>query len=211
MISIIIRTKNECNDLKHCLSILKHQTIKNEIIVIDSNSEDKTVEIANNFDAKIIQCIPFSYGKAINIGIAKAQYENICILSAHCFPLTNDFLAILLSHFIDNGIAGVYGRQIPSRHSNLLDDRNLPIIYRDLRKDMIDDSFFNNAASLIKKSIWKDIRFEEDRSMEDIIWANEIRKRGLKIIYEPRAVVEHLHREKIEDTLKRYSLEKLAF
>ena len=209
MISVIIRTKNEYNDLKHCLAILKLQTIENEIIIIDSNSKDKTEETAKDFDVKIVQCNPFDYGKAINIGIAEAQYENICILSAHCFPLTNDFLAIMLSHFVDNNIAGVYARQIPSCNSNLLDSRNLPFIYRNLQKSIVDDSFFNNAASLIRKSIWKDIPFEEGKSMEDIRWAEEIKKRGFKIIYEPRAIVEHLHRENIEDTLKRYSSEKL--
>ena len=210
MISVIVRTKNECDDLKHCLSILRFQTIENEVIVVDSNSEDRTKEIVKEFDANIIQCNLFDYAKAINIGIEEAQYENICILSSHCFPLTNDFLAIMLSHFVDDDVAGVYARQIPSYNSNLLDSRNLPFIYRNLQTSIVDDSFFNNAASLIKKSIWDDIPFEEGKNMEDIRWADEIRKHGYKIIYEPRAIVEHLHRENVKDTLKRYSLEKVV-
>ena len=44
-VSIIIRTKNEERWILKCLEQIKKQTFKNyEIIIVDNNSTDKTVE-----------------------------------------------------------------------------------------------------------------------------------------------------------------------
>ena len=52
--SIIIRTKNEDRWILKCINKLKEQTYKNfEIIIIDNNSNDRTVEIAKKFKIKV--------------------------------------------------------------------------------------------------------------------------------------------------------------
>lgn len=55
-ISVVIPTFNEEKYLPHCLTSLKKQTFPDfEIIVVDNNSSDQTVEIAKSFGAKIIK------------------------------------------------------------------------------------------------------------------------------------------------------------
>jgi len=51
-LSVIIPTFNEEHYIEHCLYSVQ---FADEIIVVDSFSADKTVEIANTFDCKVIQ------------------------------------------------------------------------------------------------------------------------------------------------------------
>ena len=208
MISIIIRTLNESEHLKKTLEILSYQSIDNEVIVVDSNSKDDTAKIAMDYNASVIHCIPFTYGRGLNIGVKKAKYNYICSLSAHCYPTTDNFLMKLLNDFDDDRIAGVYARQLPVEESNILDKRNLSIIFRSEKLSQKTDSFFNNAASMFRKDIWEKIKFREDvNAWEDIIWANSVQNAGYEIVYDPNAIVYHYHNEPIERTLKRYEKE----
>jgi glycosyltransferase involved in cell wall biosynthesis len=53
-ISVIITTKNEEKNIENCLRSVRDQTFKNvELIVVDNFSEDKTVEIAKKYGAKV--------------------------------------------------------------------------------------------------------------------------------------------------------------
>jgi cellulose synthase/poly-beta-1,6-N-acetylglucosamine synthase-like glycosyltransferase len=126
----------------------------------------------------------------------------------HCYPTTDNFLMKLLNDFDDDRIAGVYARQLPVEESNILDKRNLNIIFRSEKLSQKTDSFFNNAASMFRKEIWEKIKFREDvTAWEDIIWANSVQNAGYEIVYDPNAIVYHYHNEPIERTLKRYEKE----
>ncbi len=111
--SIIIRTKNEEKWLGKVLEKLSEQTYKDfEIIIIDSGSTDKTLEIAKKFNTKIFQIKPedFSYPYAINYGCERAQATKyFVILSAHSIPISKTWLADGVSDFINDKVLGVYG------------------------------------------------------------------------------------------------------
>ena len=48
--SILIRTKNEEQWIPHCLEAVLSQTdVKTEVVVLDNNSTDRTIEIVKNF------------------------------------------------------------------------------------------------------------------------------------------------------------------
>lgn len=74
LISIIIPTLNSQKTLGRCLNSIKNQTYQNyEIIIVDGGSEDKTVEIAKKFDAKIINTNIKNMSKQTNIGISNSN------------------------------------------------------------------------------------------------------------------------------------------
>ena len=196
-ISIIIRTKNEERWILKCLEQIKKQTFKEyEIILVDNNSSDKTVEKASLAGVKKIYLISnFLPGKALNLGIKKSLGDYIVCLSAHCVPTNKNWLKNLIKNFeLENNVAGVYGRQEPMEFSTDSDKRDLFLVFGLDKKIQIKDSFFHNANSMIKKSIWKKIKFDERISnIEDRLWGEKVIQSGHKIIYEPSASVFHHH------------------
>ena len=74
-VSVIIPTVNEEFYIERCLSALFAQDYDKpfEIIVVDGYSEDKTKEIANGYDAKIIESFVRNQGYQSNLG---AYYSN---------------------------------------------------------------------------------------------------------------------------------------
>ncbi len=63
-ISIVILAKNEEKNIRECLSKVFEQRISfsYEVIVIDSGSKDKTVEIASTFPIRLIKIKPEEFG-----------------------------------------------------------------------------------------------------------------------------------------------------
>jgi len=206
MISVVIRTRNEVGNLVVCLKKLAEQNEEHEVIVVDSYSDDDTERICQEQGCRVVQCKRFTYGRALNQGIEAAEGDKICILSGHCFPKDKNFLRYLKKPFsFQDNIVGVYAKQSPHRNTNLLEYRNFLYIYRNEKIIQDNCPFFNNAASMIKKDIWKEIKFDEEvKAQEDMIWAREILRRGYRIVYEPRAEVVHLHEDSIENTVRRY-------
>lgn len=72
MISIIVLTKNEEDRITACLESVKWAE---EIIIVDSGSEDKTLEIAKRYTNKIIISKDDNFALKRNKGIERAQGE----------------------------------------------------------------------------------------------------------------------------------------
>ena len=88
----------------------------------------------------------------------------------------------------------MYGRQEPLSFTSDADKRDLDIVFGSDKIVQTKGSFFHNANSAIRKSIWKKINFDNKISnIEDRIWAEKIIKKGFKIIYEPDSSVYHYH------------------
>ena len=196
-ISIVIRCKNEEKWLSSCLSACTLQSWHDiEIILVDNDSTDNSLEIANYYNATILN-IPsknFNFSRALNIGIQASRGEYVAILSAHCIPQTDQWLSVMASHFTNSDIAAVYGRQEPLPDTKASDKRDLWITFGLDRRIQTKDYFFHNANSMIRKSVWNQLHFNEEiHGVEDQDWARKIQKLGHQIVYEPLASVYHHH------------------
>lgn len=196
LVSIIIRTRNEERWITQCLEGVFAQGYRNfEVIVIDNESADKTIEKARRFAVgKIATCREYRPGKALNMGIGAAKGEYIVSLSGHCIPVNNKWLGNLIKNFDDQKVAGVYGRQEALDFTSDYDKRDLALVFGLDRKVQVKDSFFHNANSMIRRSVWEKEPFDENlTNIEDRVWAERILRMGYSIIYEPEASVYHYH------------------
>ncbi len=196
LVSIIIRTKDEERWITQCLSSVFEQEYKDfEVILVDNESQDKTLEKAKQFKlAKVVKCSEYLPGKALNIGIREAKGELIACLSGHCIPVNGRWLGSLVGDFDDDKVAGVYGRQEPMSFTPDMDKRDLALVFGLDRRVQVKDSFFHNANSMIRRDIWQKTSFDESvTNIEDRVWAQKVMQAGYHIIYEPDASVYHYH------------------
>ena len=196
-ISIIIRTYNEERWIAHCLGSIFSQDFDNfEVIIVDNNSSDHTVEVAKRYPVKtVVNIDKFIPGKAINDGIRASTGKYIVCISAHCIPKNKQWLRNLHDNFKNNQkLAGVYGRQLPLSYTSDADKRDLLITFGRDRKVQVKDYFFHNANSMLPREIWDQFPFDENvTNIEDRIWGKEVIEAGYQIVYDPDAPVYHYH------------------
>lgn len=196
-ISIIIRSKNEEKWIGHCLESVFSQNHNDfEVILVDNNSTDNTVDVASRFPvSQVLKVDHFLPGLAINNGIRVCSGEYIACLSAHCVPKRDDWLSKLSENLDGNeNVAGVYGRQLPVSFTDAVDKRDLLIAFGEDKRVQIKDYFFHNANSMLKRHIWDQFPFDEKvTNIEDRVWGKQVIENGYNLIYEPEASVFHHH------------------
>lgn len=105
MLSVVIPTFNEDKFLPNLLTDLCKQTYEDfEIIVADSYSEDRTKDIARNFDCKVVDCERMGPARGRNRGAKKAQGEYFLFLDAD--------VRIENEHFLENLMKKIEGNRI---------------------------------------------------------------------------------------------------
>ena len=195
--SIIIRTKNEERWISSCLTAVFDQTYKNiEVIIVDNESTDSTIAKTKKFDnIKYVNISKYLPGDSLNKGIEASSGDYIVCLSGHCLPVNKYWLEHLVTTLEENeNYAGVYGRQEPMSFSTPSDKRDLLLVFGLDRKIQNYDSFFHNANSILRRSLWDKMPFDNQvTNIEDRIWGQEMLNLGFKLVYEPSASVYHYH------------------
>ena len=95
-ISIIIPTINESNNLPLLLSDLSIIHKEGEILIVDGGSEDKTIDIANIYGAKVHKSKERNRGLQLDIGAKNSKGEWLIFLHADT-RLTHDLFTRLRS------------------------------------------------------------------------------------------------------------------
>jgi len=89
-ISIIIPTLNEANNLPLLLSDLLTTYREGEIIIVDCGSEDRTIDVANIYGAKVYRSKEKNRGLQLDIGAKNSKGEWLIFLHADT-RLTHDW------------------------------------------------------------------------------------------------------------------------
>lgn len=184
LISIIIRNRNEAEYLKFVLeSIKQQQMVDTETIVVDNESEDESVAIAQEYKCRVLN-LPkkkFTYGRALNMGIESSKGEICVLLSAHSMLVGPFALYACVETFKDPSIAAARflhsGKRFDVKRwiepETLADASDIDTI--------ISKGPLANGCA-IRKKVWEVIPFNEAlAAAEEKIWALEVLRKGHRI------------------------------
>jgi len=195
-ISVVIRTKNEGAFLERVLIALLEQDYHGglEIVIVDSGSTDRTVDIAKRYNTRLIEIKSeeFTFGRALNIGCAAARGEFLVSLSGHAIPVDKSYLKNLIAPYNDPEVMATFGRDVPLPGCCPSQARDIEEWFPNKWLDR--GHFFSNANASLCRKAWEWLPFDETLTgAEDALWAKKILVAGYKIIYVPTATAYHSH------------------
>jgi rhamnosyltransferase len=229
--TVIIPTFNGEAFLREVLTAIAEQktSFTYEVLIIDSGSSDKTIEILNDFELRLIQ-IPnteFNHGDTRNLAAKEAHGEFLVYLTQDATPANAQWLQNIVDgfDFADN-VANVLAKQIPRPDC-------CPTIKRDIEETFkkigsgtdiatayaIEDGkegwdyyqehkhtmrFNSDSCAAYRKSALEKVPFQKIDYAEDQVIGEDLLEAGYSRVYYPDAAVIHSHSYPVKDFLKRY-------
>ena len=217
-VSVIIPTHNGGKYLGRLFKTLKEQSVRPEqILVVDSSSNDDTTSLCKAFGIDIIhvEAKSFDHGGTRNLAVSRAIGDIMVFMTQDALFRDAGGLENLIKPLEDPKVAASYGRQVPKGNANpyekFVRSFNYPpagIIkgIEDLPRLGVKTFFFSNACSAVKKSAFKEVDGFPERVImnEDMYLAAKLVQKGYKIAYQANAVVYHSHNYSIGTQFKRY-------
>ncbi len=186
-----------------------------EVRIVDSGSSASELELMRRYPVELteISAEEFNHGRTRNLLASQAQGEALVFLTQDAEPDGPDWLATLVAPLDDLAVAGVYSRQVARADASLpmrffLEEIYPPAAAR-RRTDApmsIDDMFFSNVGSAIRREVWRRLPFPEVVMSEDQYWAAAALRAGYELVYEPAARVRHSHNYTLGSLFRRNAL-----
>ena len=207
--SVIIRNKNEERWIGHAVQSALEFLDKPEIIVVDNLSNDESIDIVRSFrhdpalelnpqkytSVNIVKLEDYTPGKAINLGVQNAKFDNILVLSAHCVISSGDFGNKFEQQLNQYGC--IMGRQTPIYRGRKITPRYLWSHFgeencENMFSNLEQRYFLHNGFCFYKRKVLIDHPIDEEISgKEDRIWASQYIAKGNKYLYNSAINCEH--------------------
>lgn len=221
-VSVIIPTQNAEANIIPLLGMLQSQSIPPfEIIVVDSESTDKTVMFAKKCGATIlsIKRSAFNHGGTRDYALKQSSGEYVLFLTHDAIPRNADLIYNLLKALNSSpNIAAVYGRHLPRDDApfaeRFIRNYNYPaeshvFSAKDIATHGIKTFFMSNVCALYRRDIYEELGgFESDiLTNEDMFYSARAINNGYAICYAAKAEVIHSHNFSFKEQYQRNFLQ----
>ncbi len=217
-VSVIVPTLNAERWITQQLNMLLSQTVKAEILVIDSGSTDRTVSIVSSHGERVhLLQIPresFDHGGTRDYALRQSTGDYALFFTQDAVPIDQRCIEKLLSAFSSPDIAAVFGRQIARpdapEYEKLTRQFNYPDqsrIWReaDIPRYGVKAYFFSNTCSAYRRDTYLAVGGFDTPiiSNEDMMMAAKLLHAGYALAYAPEAAVYHSHCYTLTEELRR--------
>ena len=172
-ISIIIPTINEANNLPLLLSDLSSIQKEGEIIIVDCGSEDKTIDIANIYGAKVFISKERNRGLQLDIGAKNSKGEWLIFLHADT-RLTHDWFKKINS-FLKGNKNIIYYFEFKINHKKII-YRVLEILVN-FRSKIFKQPYGDQGLIIHRTTYFKNNGFRKIPLMEDVDFLRRLNKK----------------------------------
>lgn len=217
-VSVVIMTLNAEQFIERTLNKLLSQTrIPDEILIIDSESTDRTCEIAQMYELATIISVnrkQFDHGGSRDFAFSKTSGDLILFFSQDAEIQDQNYISILISNFSDENVAMAYGRQVAKNdarpYEKIIRQFNYPKkklvkTKQDINRLGIKCFYMSDVCSAYRRDIYYKLGgFEKNiLTNEDMLIATNAILSGYSVVYEPAAVVKHSHNYSFMQELRR--------
>jgi rhamnosyltransferase len=217
--SIIIPTYNAGKKIERLLESIKIQTLQpEEVVVIDSESVDETLEIVERYKYRIIRIkhYEFDHGKTRYLAAKETKGEYLVFLTQYVELYNEKVLDIIFPVFEkDKFVKCAFGRQVPRKDSSIFAQYLRYFNYpsesyirsiEDKYKYGFRVCFLSNSFAVYERMVLEEIGWFKENLIfgEDTHAAGRILLRGYKIAYVAEAMVYHSHDYTIVEEFRRY-------
>ena len=210
IISVVMRTKNSDWVIAQALAGLFSQDFRNfELLVVDSGSTDRTLEIVNQYPHTLVQIKPEDYfpGKVLNDAMRATKSSIVVFQNSDTVPLAPNALGRLVAPFEDSAVAATMARQVPRPEAE-------PWVRRDYASCFPEEGDVPSwiplslPFSAIRRSRWEEHPFYTDAwASEDTEWGTWARREGHRVVYVPDSLVMHSHNYTLRENYGRRFVE----
>ena len=172
-ISIIIPTINEASNLPLLLSDLSSIQKEGEIIIVDSGSEDKTIDVANIYGAKVFISKERNRGLQLDIGAKNSKGEWLIFLHADT-RLTHDWFKKINS-FLKGNKNSIYYFEFKINHKKII-YRVLEILVN-FRSKFFKQPYGDQGLIIHRTTYFKNNGFRKIPLMEDVDFLRRLNKK----------------------------------
>ena len=172
-ISIIIPTINEASNLPLLLSDLSSIQKEGEIIIVDSGSEDKTIDVANIYGAKVFISKERNRGLQLDIGAKNSKGEWLIFLHADT-RLTHDWFKKINS-FLKGNKSSIYYYEFKINHKKII-YRVLEILVN-FRSKFFKQPYGDQGLIIHRTTYFKNNGFRKIPLMEDVDFLRRLNKK----------------------------------
>lgn len=213
LISIIIPVKNGSSTIQKCLDGIESQTYfsKCEVIIIDSGSDDGSLDIVKAFPFVRLYEIPsgdFNHGLTRNLGVDYSKGEFVLMTVQDAIAANEFWVERMHRHFEDDAVVAVIGQQaVPhSEDTNPLQwfrpvsaTRVETVCFESREYDAMSGKqkdksvYYDNVNTMYRKSKLLELPFSKIQFGEDMIWMRDAAMNGWKTVYDSGAILWHYH------------------
>ena len=172
-ISIIIPTINEASNLPLLLSDLSSIQKEGEIIIVDSGSEDKTIDIANIYGAKVFISKERNRGLQLDIGAKNSKGEWLIFIHADT-RLTHHWYK-KINPFLQGNKNRIYYFEFKINHKKII-YRILEILVN-LRSKYLKQPYGDQGLIIHRTTYFKNNGFRKIPLMEDVDFLRRLNKK----------------------------------
>ena len=213
-VSVVVPVKDGERYLAELLDALAREGA-DEVLVIDSGSSDRSLEIARAaVGVELLEIAPqeFGHGSTRNLGAERTSGELICFLTQDATPLPGWLDGVRAGFALDARVGAVFGPHLPRADTS-------PMIARDMERHFAglagadggaalhgpgDPAFLSNVNAGYRRDCWEQIRFRDVPYAEDQAFGTDLLAAGWLKAYHPAMAVLHAHDYGAVEFMRRY-------
>jgi glycosyltransferase involved in cell wall biosynthesis len=211
-VSVVIPVKNGERYLGEVLAALGREGV-DEMLVIDSGSRDRSVQIARAAGVDVLEIASeqFGHGRTRNLGAERTTGELICFLTQDATPVEGWLEAYREAFSLAPDVGAAYGPHLARPDTSPMIARELDEFFvsfaagaEPVLQTVGDPPFLSNVNACYARACWAQLRFRDVGFAEDQAFGADLLAAGWRKVYHPRAAVWHAHDYGIVDFMRRY-------